>query len=117
MTCAFGIETNCLQQKENSELLQKMKAVFAFGIKETVKFMITFMSPWLAETFELGLSSNSEYLQSLVRKNMAERRKSGVKRGDFIDLLLDVLQQQEDAKEKPKHSEISTYKIVNSPQF
>ena len=102
--CAFGIEVNCLKLKEESEFFKEVQAIFSTGIKTKLMFFLLFLSPWLTAKLGLNLTTDASYPIAILKKTIAERKKSKAKRGDFVDLLLDVLQQQEKSEDNPKYS-------------
>lgn len=100
-SCAFGLDANCLKDKNNSEFVQICSKIFNFDLITTLKFMLILMAPCLSKS--LKLFGDISYLAEMVRKNCEFREKSNTKRGDFLDILLDALKEQEKRTDPNKY--------------
>ncbi|XP_018025501.1 cytochrome P450 9e2 isoform X2 [Hyalella azteca] len=87
--CAFGLETNTLRG-ENKEFIEKAANLSKLTFKAMVKFFSFLLFPKLVKFLRISLASPSLiYMEKVVRDTMAART-NGVRRGDFLDLLLDA---------------------------
>ncbi|MCL4143122.1 UNVERIFIED_CONTAM: hypothetical protein GTU68_032800 [Idotea baltica] len=110
-TCAFGIDDHCLERKENSDFIKQAKKMHAINFKLLMKFMVLLMSPKLFNL--LGLQFNEETIEfyiNVVKETVSVRKKTGIKRGDFLDLLLEAL---EDSKSEDNKTNYRKYKVFS----
>ncbi|XP_047493754.1 cytochrome P450 6k1-like [Penaeus chinensis] len=103
-SCAFGLETNSF---EGDDSIFAQKALELFIIKPLrhmqIMFLITF--PKLATLLNIQLShENMEFFTDVVIETM-KQRKAGAKRGDFLDIMLEAREDQDQStdKKKPKY--------------
>uniref|UniRef100_A0A1Y1KCH3 Cytochrome P450 n=1 Tax=Photinus pyralis TaxID=7054 RepID=A0A1Y1KCH3_PHOPY len=100
-SCAFGIDCNSFKEP-NSEFRVTGKRAFMWTKWESARNFLAFSNPNLA--LKLGIrtipAEVSNVFQKLVREAVEMREKSGVKRGDFLQVLLD-LKNSTDEEEQP----------------
>ncbi|XP_066978648.1 cytochrome P450 3A31-like [Macrobrachium rosenbergii] len=88
-SCAFGLECNSLVE-EDPEFPRKAIPFFDFGIRRMVIFILFAIVPKLCKILGMHLSpKEADFFISVCEETLASRRK-GMKRGDFLDLLLDA---------------------------
>ncbi|XP_064107333.1 cytochrome P450 9e2-like [Macrobrachium nipponense] len=88
-SCAFGLECNSLVE-EDPEFPRKVLPFFDMGIRRMAKFIIFMMAPKFFKMLGIYLSlEETEFFKSVCKETLASRRK-GLKRGDFLDLLLEA---------------------------
>ena len=92
-SCAFGMESAVQVKKEESEFVKATRGLFnleSFG--NFVKLFFNMFVPRLARALGLSFIGSDDYLERIVKMNAEQRQKSGVKRGDFLDLMLEALE-------------------------
>lgn len=102
-SCAFGVETNSFG--DDSIFAQKAKEMFAIKPLRLVKFMIFGFFPKLAKLLNFQLThENMAFFTDVVMETL-KQRKAGAKRGDFLDLMLEAREDQDQStgKKKPKY--------------
>lgn len=91
-SCAFGLETDCLSNPK-SKFREMGKKMINFPKSKALKLI-------LASTFQrqaqmLGIRWNdedvSEFFIDVVRETIRYRRESGLRRNDFMQLLIDMM--------------------------
>lgn len=121
-SCAFGLECNSFEDP-NSAFLQNGRKIFQRSTLENLKNMFMMSFPYLASFLGLRLLSKdvSDFYYDIVRKTVTYRKKNNVVRPDFLQLLIEILQDDEDSHYTGKlcsnkvTSNVST--IVISPGF
>jgi cytochrome P450 family 9 len=112
-TCAFGIEVNSFEDKDN--LVYRLATTIADfnSPKIALKFLGFFCAPWLMNFLKITIldSEASTYFTDVIRKNFEVREKDNIVRNDVIDLLMQIKkgqlkQQQQD--EKPEDAGFAT---------
>ncbi|XP_076040294.1 cytochrome P450 6k1-like isoform X1 [Oratosquilla oratoria] len=99
-TCAFGIESNCLENEESEFSKAAIKATSQSGITVLLKFLLVLSCPRLYQFFNLRIGPPSlDILGEVVRSSLKNCKTSG-RRGDFLDLMLDA---KEDNKKQNKY--------------
>jgi len=99
-TSGFGIESNSFQDPDSAFRKTALRMVRAEGhgsLMDIPKFIFLFIFPKLARTLGVSIlpSGTSEFFTKILRQTVEQRRKSGVRRNDIIDLLLDELNKEE----------------------
>ena len=104
-TCAFGLEIDSLNghNKDFAEAATKSN-------KPTVslffKFLLISFLPWVARALKIKvITKENEFLQKIMKETV-EKRKTGEKRGDFVDLLLQAREENDEAENKEDGEEI-----------
>ncbi|XP_012288296.2 uncharacterized protein LOC105704030 [Orussus abietinus] len=90
-TTAFGLRVNSLNNP-HAEFRKWGKRVFDFNFKRGLEFTCIFLVPELAKMFRASVfeKNTSKFLQATFWSTINERIKSGNKRNDLIDLLVDL---------------------------
>ncbi|XP_073811906.1 probable cytochrome P450 6a21 [Musca autumnalis] len=87
-SCAFGMEINSLQQP-NTEFLKMCRRAL---VEQRMGIVIRFSYPDIARRLHVKhtLGDVEEYFIDIIRNTLQCREQSGVRRNDFIDILLDL---------------------------
>lgn len=87
----FGIESSDLSDRD-SIFWSMSQRMFQFNWKRFVSFVLYFVFPELAAIFKIPFvpSELTAYFQKIVEQTTSQRRNSGVKRNDIIQLLLEL---------------------------
>jgi cytochrome P450 family 6 len=90
-SCAFGIQCNCLKNPD-AEFRVWGRRIFNPSLKKRFILMVDFAFPSLACLFRLRIAPDeiSNYFLNMVKDTVAYREKNGVKRNDFMDLMLQL---------------------------
>lgn len=87
-SCAFGINSNSFVDK-NAEFAKYANEFFSSGTLRTIKLTLLLCFPKVFQLLNISFSgSEVDFFKNVVDKTLANR-KSGIKRGDFLDLLLE----------------------------
>jgi cytochrome P450 family 6 len=89
-SCAFGLEAKSLENPE-SEFKKAGASVFEMTFKRSVEFRSFFMIPQIMKFmgFRTFSAFTSEYINTSMRRVISERKKSGNKRHDLIDTIIE----------------------------
>lgn len=95
-SCAYGVEANSLQNP-NGEFRVAGKAIFARTLWRGFERTSFFMVPQLMKIFRFQAFSDTttKFIKSTISFVMAEREKSGTKRNDLIDTLIEIKNQED----------------------
>ncbi|XP_045105231.1 cytochrome P450 3A41-like isoform X2 [Portunus trituberculatus] len=105
-SCAFGIECNSLVDSDN-EFTRNMEAFFKVSLLPLFKGIFFYLMPRLFKLFGLTLNSpNVDFFIDVVEQTIASR-KAGMKRGDFLDLLLEARDQSDNPNSKHVLTDLS----------
>ncbi|KAH0550843.1 cytochrome P450 6k1-like [Cotesia glomerata] len=90
-TTAFGIRANCLSHPK-AEFREYGKKIFAQTMYRNFEFMSIFFAPQIVGPLGLEILPRdvSKFLRSTLWNVINEREKTGIKRGDLIDLLIEL---------------------------
>lgn len=90
-TTAFGIRANCLNHPDAEFRVQGRK-IFAQKMYRNFEFMSIFFAPQIVGPLGLKILPNetANFLRSTLWNVINEREKSGAKRGDLIDILIEL---------------------------
>ena len=98
--CAFGIEVNCYDDSS----LELRKACYDSmnpSFTAALKFVVYFFSRRLYLALGFTFASPAMiYIANTVQETIKTRQKSGIKREDILDYLLETLKAYEDGTEK-----------------
>lgn len=122
-SCAFGLETNCLSNPQ-SKFREMGKRMINFPKSKALKLI-------LASTFQkqaqmLGIRWNdvevSNFFLDVVKETILYRKKSGARRNDFMQLLIDIMKDADEGEEsehQPKANKdgILTFEEVAAQAF
>jgi cytochrome P450 family 6 len=89
-TCVFGIENKCLLNP-NAEFREFGKKSVEFSVYRSFEFMSIFMLP-LVKVMNVKFFSNetTKFLRKAFWDSIKEREEKKIKREDFIDLLIQL---------------------------
>ncbi|XP_069942985.1 cytochrome P450 3A11-like isoform X1 [Cherax quadricarinatus] len=88
-SCAFGIECNSFKNEE-PEFAKWAAAFFEFSFAKFIKFTLFNMYPRICNALGFKIESNSVKFFTRVVKEIIAARKSGQRREDYLDILLDA---------------------------
>jgi len=88
-TCAFGFESNCIED-ESDEFEKKLAKASNQGMEVLFQFLLVSISQKLADFLDLGFMARWRYFKDLLTHTIEQRRNSTIKRGDFLDLILEA---------------------------
>ncbi|XP_065214819.1 cytochrome P450 6a9-like isoform X2 [Planococcus citri] len=97
-SCAFGIDTHSLQNPE-SEFIKMGRKMFKFRWQTLMRrFFPKNLPPWLVRTLGLGSIPRdvSQYFMKIVEDMVNYREKNNITRGDFLDLLITLRNQNDE---------------------
>lgn len=94
--CAFGLKMNALEN-EDSEFRKMGREVFNMNKWKAIRSVIRDRMPWLFRLLGPIMYERkmNEFFIRTLTQTLHERKKSNLKRNDFVDLLLEI-------KENPK---------------
>ncbi|XP_068247474.1 cytochrome P450 9e2-like isoform X2 [Palaemon carinicauda] len=93
-SCAFGIECNSLIDEE-AVFPKKVAEFFRVPRSRLFKFLFYRLAPKVFSLLQLRLNPPElDFFRDVVTQTISQRKKSGINRGDFLDLLLDVRSQE-----------------------
>uniref|UniRef100_A0A1A9V3C8 Cytochrome P450 n=1 Tax=Glossina austeni TaxID=7395 RepID=A0A1A9V3C8_GLOAU len=103
-TVAFGIQANSFKYP-NGEFRRNGREIFRFSIKRALNFSVVFFLPHLVPYLGIKVvpSKQTEFLRSTMNRVLEEREKSGIKRHDLIDILVDFKNQ---TKNQPRQDDL-----------
>ncbi|MCL4122272.1 UNVERIFIED_CONTAM: hypothetical protein GTU68_058030, partial [Idotea baltica] len=117
-TCAFGIDDHCLEIRESSDFIKNAQKMTRFNFQTLVKITVLTVAPKLFKLLGLQLNEEAEaYLIKVVEETVSARKKTGMKRGDFIDLLLEALEVSKSKERKNDYPMSMNTIIVESVLF
>ena len=98
-TFVFGLEIDSLNggNKDFAEAASKVNkpTLEVFG-----KFILMTFFPWVAKTMKVKfMSKENKFLEDIMKETL-KKRKTGAKRGDFVDLLLESSEIEGERKEE-----------------
>lgn len=94
-SCAFGIEFGAISGK-NKDFINVVKKVTVFDKEKLVRAIFVFLLPRIGKLFRIRFTDvEIDVLVKLIEDTMAERRAKNIRRGDFIDILLDACETDE----------------------
>ncbi|XP_050307090.1 cytochrome P450 6k1-like [Anthonomus grandis grandis] len=96
--CFFGIDNNSFVEKEASEFRKVCIKLFELDLYRSFCLFSYFFVPKFVTLLKLKLM-DTRYLRDVFLETLSVREKSGIKRNDFVDLLISVRDAfQEDTK-------------------
>ncbi|XP_011305245.1 uncharacterized protein [Fopius arisanus] len=100
-TTAFGLKVNSLNNPD-AEFRKRGRAIFNFTFYRNIEVTSMFFAPHIAKSlkFQFFSPDTSNFLRTAVWDTLNERERSGIKRGDLIDLLLELKKTQAPGPEK-----------------
>lgn len=90
-SCAFGVEANSLENP-SAEFRAAGKAMFDMTFKRGIELTFFFLLPQLMKLFRFTFFSKltTKFIQATIPHVVSERNKSGNKRHDLIDTLIEL---------------------------
>jgi cytochrome P450 family 6 len=90
-SCAFGIQCNCLQNPD-ADFRNWGRKIFEPTLKKRFIRTVELALPSLSRLFGLRIAPDdiSNYFLNMVKKTVEYREKNGVKRNDFMELMLQL---------------------------
>lgn len=90
-SCAFGIQCNCLKDPD-ADFRNWGRKIFAPTLKKRFFRIVEFAFPSVSRMFRLRTAPDevNKYFLNMVKNTVEHREKNGVKRNDFMDLLLQL---------------------------
>jgi len=90
-SCAFGIESNCLLDA-NAEFREFGRKIFDFSVYRSFEFMSIFMLPLVSKLMNTKFFSDqaTRFLRKAFWDNMTQRERNNIKREDFMQLLIEL---------------------------
>uniref|UniRef100_A0A1A9Z592 Cytochrome P450 n=1 Tax=Glossina pallidipes TaxID=7398 RepID=A0A1A9Z592_GLOPL len=103
-TVAFGIQANSFKYP-NGEFRRNGREIFRFSTRRALNFSVVFFLPHLVPYLGIKVVSpkQTEFLRSTMTRVLEEREKSGIKRHDLIDILIDFKNQ---TKNQPRQDDL-----------
>ncbi|XP_016957028.1 probable cytochrome P450 6a14 [Drosophila biarmipes] len=100
-SCAFGLECHSLQDP-NAEFRQKGREIFTTRRNSQMVQAFLFTNPKLAKMLRMKVLPDdiTNFFMSAVRNTVDYRLKNGIKRNDFIDQLIEIRAEDEEAARK-----------------
>lgn len=100
-TTAYGLKVNSLNNP-NAEFRNHGREMVTYNVWRSIEVTSLFFAPQVAQPLRLKFfSSNStKFLREVFWGTIVEREKSGVKRNDLIDLLIELKRTQADSPDK-----------------
>lgn len=94
-TCAFGIECNSLKDP-NAKFREMGRKVFAEPRNRGLKSFLILSFRHVARRLRMKVQRDdvSEFFMDIVRQTIEYREKGGVRRNDFMDLLIELKNEQ-----------------------
>ncbi|KAK8397306.1 hypothetical protein O3P69_004780 [Scylla paramamosain] len=116
-SCAFGVETNALTDG-NSIFKEKVDALSKPSKWRILKILGALMIPWVYKILKIRISTpENTFFKEVVEENIRKREK-GEKRGDFLDIMLEAREDQQNPSAKtPKYKLENKTVVANSFLF
>nr|AQM57047.1 cytochrome P450 CYP6FJ3 [Sogatella furcifera] len=92
-TVAFGLNIDaCREDSETERFLTLSNKFFYPSLKTILKSFFRMCSPKMADFLRLKMIDNevADFFTDLVRNTIAQRKRSGQRRNDFLQLMLDL---------------------------
>ncbi|XP_077285308.1 putative cytochrome P450 6a14 [Arctopsyche grandis] len=90
-SCAFGLQLNTMMDTKD-QFRRMGRLIFTMDFKRMVKTLARIISPriFYAFGFKVFPQTIEDFFVKIVKDMMVQRKKSPIKRNDFIDLLLEL---------------------------
>jgi cytochrome P450 family 6 len=90
-SCAFGIQCNCLKNPD-ADFRNWGRKIFEPTLKKRFVRFLEFALPSISRLFRLRIAPHeiSNYFLNMVKNTVEYRETNGVKRNDFMDLMLQL---------------------------
>ncbi|XP_014234525.2 cytochrome P450 6k1-like [Trichogramma pretiosum] len=94
----FGIRTNSFDEPE-PEFFVRSRDIFKQDLRRTLNLFVAFFFPKLGDYLQATfLGKHEEYFRKIFWESVNAREKSGFKRGDLIDFLVELKNEPQDAQ-------------------
>ena len=107
-SCAFGVDSQAFTNKD-SKFVQFANRIFKQSFTDGLKLIALFVpfdiGLWLFRLTNTSINkkNETEFFHDIVLESLRQRKKSGVRRNDLIDLMLDAIRgeinEEQDADE------------------
>ncbi|XP_031780867.1 probable cytochrome P450 6a13 [Nasonia vitripennis] len=89
--CAFGLDMHAIDGEDN-EFRKTSRKMFSTSILNRIRIHLKITAPWLLDLLSPIFYDRemNDFFIDTVAQTMDYRKKNGVKRHDFIDLLMDI---------------------------
>jgi len=109
-TSGFGIESNSFKDPDSVFRKTALRMVRAEGYNskmDILKFLVLIISPKFARFIGLTMmpTGTVEFFTNIIRQTVEQRRISGKRRNDIIDLLLDEIKKMEEENDQETKTE------------
>ncbi|XP_037893420.1 probable cytochrome P450 6g2 [Glossina fuscipes] len=103
-TVAFGIQANSFKYP-NGEFRHNGREIFRFSTRRALNLGVVFFLPYLVPYLRTKVvpTKQTEFLRSTMNRILEEREKSGMKRHDLIDILIEFKNQ---TKNQPRQDDL-----------
>lgn len=99
-SCAFGLDTNTLVDGD-SVFSQKAQEMSKISPSRLFKFILFFLFPKFFQLLKIPFSlQETEFFKEVVEEAIKKRKEEKHKRGDFLDLMLEAREDQENSASK-----------------
>ena len=94
-TTAYGLKVNSLNNP-NAEFRKCGREIFEYNLWRAMELTCLFFAPQIMKPmgFKFFTEKNTKFLRTVFWDTIVEREKSGIKRNDFIDLLIELKKSQ-----------------------
>lgn len=109
---AFGINSGSIQN-DNAPFAVTAERLFTPTFMENVKLFTVIFFPTLSKMLDLSFSNEAwDFFKKVSTEVLSERRKTGFKRGDFLDLMIDEQKKQENEFNEERDYKVSDDTIL-----
>ncbi len=107
-SCAFGMETNSFAD-DGSLFATMVEKMFRPSSADMTRYRLYRFAPWLCSLLKISLSQpEMDFFKTAVQEAI-QRREAGQRRGDFLDLMTAIKEEQSNSpSKKPEYSESPT---------
>lgn len=118
-SCAFGIETDCINNPK-SRFREMGRKMINFPKSKALKLILA--STFQKQAMLLGIRWNdvdvTDFFLNVVRETIDHRKMSGIRRNDFMQLLIDRLKgENNDGSEEKNNDEGLTFEEIAAQSF
>ncbi|KAG5670855.1 hypothetical protein PVAND_001089 [Polypedilum vanderplanki] len=112
-SCAFGFDSNSLENPDNEFRTISQKGLNLSKFK-SLKCFLSMVFREKARKFGLRFFDEeiNDYFSNLVETTIANRKKSGIKRKDFLELLINLMEKDDENGEKLNIKEVTAQAFI-----
>lgn len=124
-SCAFGLELS-RDSMEGKRFRDMINGVLKLNKIEVLRLLVTNMYPKLAKLLNIKVlpEEKGEYFVNLSKETVKYRKKHNIKRKDFLQLIMDLKEQEESGKvmyetksDEYTEEDAVIYQLQNAPQY